>query len=103
MKNQPDSDSARAWAERLRRARADVPPPVDRAALLRSVRSAMLPAPEPPGWTAELARLFSPAKIVPACLGAAAAIALFASVQAWDTWQALPWAQLLGTINGGGQ
>jgi len=93
----PDSDSR--WEKLLRQAQADAGPPADLTALLRAVRQA--PPAAQAGWATEFTALFSSARIVSGCLAGATACALFTTWQVWDSWQALPWAQLLITAAGG--
>ncbi len=92
--NTPDPASDPRWLELLRRARADTPPAIDTAALLREVRAAARPAPET-GWTG-LAALFEIRGALPACL---TAICLLTAFSLWQAWSALeqvsPLAQLI--------
>lgn len=93
------SPSEDRWQDLVQRARSDAPPPVDTSALLRAVRAA---ADEPQaGWLAEFALLFGRRGAMAGCLAGAAAFALVATWQAWDLWQALPWAQMVATTTGG--
>ncbi|MBI5382613.1 MAG: hypothetical protein HZA31_11990 [Opitutae bacterium] len=96
MKTPPDPESA--WTRLLAQARADTPPPLDQAALLRAVRSE--PLPTSATWSDDFLGLFAPQRVLPACLAGTGALALFASWEIWSVWQALPWAQLLVTTGG---
>ena len=96
----PRSHSESDWAERLRLARTDAPPSVDLPSLLRAVRQAA-PAKEPSDWTEEFTALFASRRVVFTCSAAACALALFTSWEAWEFWQAMPWAQLLAASTGG--
>ncbi len=98
MKTPPSNFDSR-WENLVRQAQADAGPAPDLPALLRAVRQAPVVSRE--GWAAEFTALFASARVVPACLAASCALACFASWQAWDSWQALPWAQLLTTATGG--
>jgi hypothetical protein len=95
----PPSNPDSHWENLVQQARADVGPPADLAALLRTVRQAPVAPRE--GWAAEFTALFAFGRIIPTCLAGAGACAMIASWQAWDSWQALPWAQLLTTATGG--
>lgn len=83
----------------LKKARADLPPPGDLQAVLRTV--AAQPVPPAPGWWDAFLALFPVPRFVPACVFGAACCALFSLWEAMDLWQALPWAQLLATASGG--
>lgn len=96
----PPSNFDSDWEKLLQRARTDVGPPADAAALLRAVRSA--PGEFRGGWLAEFSALFSSGRVVSGCLAAAAAFAVVASWQVWDAWQDVPWAQMLDSATGGG-
>jgi hypothetical protein len=95
----PSSDSDPHWESLLLQARTDIAPPVDMPALLRAVRTAPLAQRE--DWASEFSALFSSGRFIPACLTGAAAFALIATWQVWDSWQALPWVQLLDVTTGG--
>jgi hypothetical protein len=99
MKTSP-SDSDPNWEKLLRQARADVGPPADVPALLRAVRHA--PPATRTGWAADFSALFATSRVITSCLAGASAFALVATWHVWDSWQALPWAQLLDTTVGGG-
>lgn len=96
--NNPPSESDRHWQEKIDRARADIGPSVDVAALLRAVRQATK-RPRP-GWLESFAGLFSPQRAVPVCLLAAALITAASSWDTWNVWQALSWGEWMTT--GGG-
>jgi hypothetical protein len=95
----PPSDSDPHWEKLLRQARMDIAPPVDMPALLHAVRTASLAHPE--DWASEFSALFSSGRFIPGCLAGAAAFALIATWQAWDSWQTMPWVQLLDVTIGG--
>jgi len=95
----PPSNSDSRWDDLVRQARADVGPPVDLAALLRAVRQA--PLEERRGWFTDFSALFSSARVISGCLAGAGAFALVATWQVWDSWQVLPWIQLLDVATGG--
>jgi hypothetical protein len=97
--NTPHHDSETPWEKRLRQARADAGPPVDVAALLRTVRGAPLDLRV--SWLDELSGLFGSPRFIPACLAAAAGCASVATWQLWEAWQMLSWAQLLAPVTGG--
>jgi hypothetical protein len=99
MKN-PPPDSDDRWEKLVQRARADVGPTADLDASLRVIRQFQI-ATAPKGWAAEFSHLFSSGPVIPACLAGAAAFALIATWQAWDSWQTLPWVQLLDSAMGG--
>lgn len=100
--NTPTDDSDPRWENLLRQARADVGPPVDVSALQRVVREATIISPTSTGdWTAEISALFPSARMIPGCLAAALALAAIATWHAWDSWQTLPWMQLLDPGSGG--
>ncbi len=96
----PPSNFDPQWEALLKQARADTGPAADLPALLRVVRHAPFAPHE--SWGAEFAALFSSGRVIPTCLAGACAFALVATWQAWDTWQEMPWAQLLDTATGGG-
>jgi hypothetical protein len=98
MKTPPQNSDFR-WENLLRQARADVGPPADLAALLRAVGQAPIAPRE--NWLAEFSALFSSGRFIPSCLAAAAAFAVVATWQVWDSWQTLPWVQLLDLSSGG--
>ena len=100
MNTPPDPFDSR-WENLLRQARADVAPPVDGSALLRAVRLAELASPANEGWSAEISDLFPSARMIPTCFAAAAGFAAVATWHAWDSWQALPWMQLIDASTGG--
>ena len=97
MNTSPDPDSR--WENLLRQAKADVGPSTDVAALLRAVR--LEPMAQPRGWAEDFAALFASTRVIPGCLAGASAFALVATWQVWDSWQALPWVQLLDAAAGG--
>lgn len=100
--NTPSDPSNSHWENLLRQARSDVAPPIDVAKLLRVVRQAE-PAPcVSAGWADEISALFPSARMVPGCLAAAAAFGAVATWHAWDSWQTLPWVQLIDASTGGG-
>jgi hypothetical protein len=99
MKNSPPDPDAR-WEKLLNRARGDVGPTADLSASLRAIQQIQV-APTPTGWAAEFSHLFSSGPVIPACLAGAAAFALLATWQAWDSWQTLPWVQLIDSAVGG--
>ncbi len=99
MKNSPPDPDAR-WEKLLNRARGDFGPTANLAASLRAIQQVQV-ATAPKGWAAEFSRLFSSGPVIPACLAGAAAFALIATWQAWDSWQTLPWVQLLDSAVGG--
>ncbi|MEO6995078.1 MAG: hypothetical protein ABI273_15840 [Lacunisphaera sp.] len=99
MKNSPSDPDAR-WENLLNRARRDVGPTADLSASLRAIQHVEL-APAPTGWAADFSHLFSSGPVIPACLAGAAAFALIATWQVWDTWQTLPWVQLIDSAVGG--
>lgn len=96
---EPESKIDRKWEGLVQRARRDVAPPVDAAAVLRAVRAAA-DAPRP-GWLVEFATLFAVHRAVPACLALALLLGGLASWEAWGMWQALPWAELVVDTMGG--
>jgi hypothetical protein len=96
---EPSPESAARWKKLLAQARADAPPPVDVAALRRVVREAAV-APRA-GWADEFFALFSARPVFSACLAGAGALALVATWQMWDLWQALPWAAWAMETGGG--
>ena len=95
----PGSKSNEAWDALVRQARADTAPSVDVPAVLRAVRAADVPSDA--GWLSEFTGLFTIGRVVPACLLGAIALAGATSWEAWNIWQALPWAQLLAVSTGG--
>jgi hypothetical protein len=99
MKNSPPDPDAR-WENLLNRARGDVGPTADLAASLRAIREVEI-TPTRTGWAADFSLLFSSGPVIPACLAGAAAFALLATWQAWDSWQTLPWVQLIDSAVGG--
>lgn len=98
MKN-PRSNSDQRWERLLRDARGDVGPAANVPALLHVVREAASRTPQ--GWTAEFFAFFGSWRVVSGCLAGTSAVALVATWQIWDTWQAVPWAQLLASSIGG--
>lgn len=96
-KSGPDSESH--WENLLRKARADIGPEVNTAALLRSMREASVTKRE--SWLEEISDLFASTRVVLTCLAGAAAIALVTVWQVWETWQVLPWAEWLANATGG--
>lgn len=92
MKKIPRTDER--WEKLLQQARADVPPPVDEAALLRTVRAAVEETRRRAGWAAEFYAVFGSAGVVRACLGGASVLGAVTAWQVWSLWQTLPWAQL---------
>jgi hypothetical protein len=99
MKNSPPDPHSR-WENLLNQARGDIGPTADLAASLRAIQQVQV-ATTPPGWVSEFSHLFSSGPIIPACLTGAAAFALIATWQVWDSWQTLPWVQLLDSAVGG--
>ncbi len=99
--NTPPDHSDSHWEDLLRKARADVAPPVDVTALLRVVREEPIGPVVREDWAAEISALFPSSRMIPGCLAAAAALAAVASWHAWDSWQALPWMQLIDASTGG--
>jgi hypothetical protein len=95
----PPSDSDQRWETLLKQARSDVGPPTDVPALLRVLHQPAVVARE--NWTTELAALFPTGRIFSGCLAGAAAFALIATWQVWDSWQDLPWVQLIDVTTGG--
>jgi hypothetical protein len=95
----PPSNPDTHWENLLRQARSDVGPPVSLPALLRAVHQAPLAAQE--SWATEFSAFFSSGRIIPGCLAGATAFALLATWQVWDSWQTLPWVQLLDAAAGG--
>jgi hypothetical protein len=100
--NTPTENSDSRWENLLRQARADVAPPVNVSALQRVVRDTAISPVENEGWAAEISALFPSTGMIPGCLAAALALAAVATWHAWDSWQALPWMQLLDASTGGG-
>lgn len=92
MKKIPRSDER--WEKLLQQAGADAPPPVDEAALLRSVRQAAAESRPSASWAAEFYAVFGAAGVVRACLGGAGVLGALTAWQVWSVWQTLPWAQL---------
>jgi hypothetical protein len=95
----PHSDPDPRCENLLRQARSEVSPPLDIPALLRVVRHAPLGSQE--SWAVQLSEFFSSWHVIPGCLAGAMAFALLATWQAWDSWQTLPWVQLLDAAAGG--
>ena len=95
----PPSNSDPQWENLLNRAKADLAPPVDLAALLHAVRQA--PAASRANWAEEFRALFATSRFIPGCFAAAAAFALVASWQAWESLQDVPWVQLIDSTIGG--
>lgn len=90
----PDHSNDRAFADLVRRARADHPAPVDTVALLRVLRTEEI---QRYTWWDELATLLDIRGALTAC--ATGAVALFAvgGWMAYDAWaHVLPWADFLG-------
>lgn len=98
--NTPQPDPDQRWDALLQRARGDTTPPTNTDRVLRSVRQAGV-EPASTGWFAEFATLFSVQRAIPACLAMALVISATAAWQVWDLWQALPWAELIGSTTGG--
>jgi len=99
MKTPPSNFDPR-WDKLLQRARPDVPPAADVAALHRVVREAQAVAPK--GWAAEVFAFFESSRLLPWCGVGACIFTLVATWEAWDWWQTLPWvAQLLAMTTGG--
>jgi hypothetical protein len=97
MKQKPDPETP--WQKLVARAREDASPPIDRAALHRAVREF---APQTAdGGAADFLAGMATRRVLSGCLAGAGACAVLASWQAWETWQALPWAQWLATTTGG--
>jgi hypothetical protein len=94
----PRLNSDSRWDKLVRQAQADAGPPANLSALLRAVRAATEET--RPGWITEFASLFNVRRVLPACVTGTVAIALVTTWEAWNVWQALPWAQLIST--GGG-
>jgi len=99
MKNSPPDPDAR-WENLLNRARGDVGPTADLATSLRAIQPVQVVTMRS-GWAADFSHLFSSGPVIPACLAGAAAFALIATWQVWDSWQTLPWVQLLDSAVGG--
>jgi hypothetical protein len=99
--NTPTDDSDSHWENLLRKARADLAPPVDVSALQGVVRRATIGPVENESWAAEISALFPSARMIPGCFAAATALAAVATWHAWDSWQTLPWLQLLDASTGG--
>lgn len=97
MNTLPPSDSE--WERTLRLARADAPPPVDTAALLRAVRAA--PAPGRADWLEELAGLFASPRLLLACGAGAIALGWFAVGEVREAEETLAWARLVEPTWGG--
>jgi hypothetical protein len=97
----PPSNRENRWENLVRQARADVGPPTDVAALLRVVLGVPRVSVPRESWIGDFSSLFPSARVIPACLAGATAFALVATWQAWDSWQAFPWVQLLDITSGG--
>jgi hypothetical protein len=98
MKDNPNSRDAQ-WENLLRQARTDTTPPTDVPALLHAVR--MVRPTKQESWLADFSGHFALGRMIPTCVGGAAALMLFSSWQLWDAWQTLPWAQLYTITTGG--
>jgi hypothetical protein len=99
--NTPTDDSDPHWENLLRQARADVAPPVDVDALQRAVSQTAIGPLENESWAMEISALFPSTRMIPGCLAATAALLAVATWHAWDSWQTLPWMQLLDASTGG--
>ncbi len=102
--NTPDPSHDPRWLDLVRRARADTPPAIDTAAVLREVRAAARSATEP--WWTSLASLLDIRGAVPACIAAICLLAAVSFWQAWSAWdQVTPLAQVIllqdGPLSGG--
>lgn len=97
MNTQPPSDSE--WERTLQRARADTPPPLDTAALLRAVRAA--PPARRPGWLEELAGLCALPRLVLAGGALVAALGWLAASEVSEARETLEWARLVEPALGG--
>jgi membrane-associated protease RseP (regulator of RpoE activity) len=100
MKRTP-SPSDSHWENLVRRARHDVGPSVDLAALKRVVREAATAEPLSDGWFGEFFELSISARVLSGCVTIAGLCGAAASWEAWTAWQTLPWAQFLGSTTGG--
>lgn len=98
MKENQTSRDAQ-WENLLRQAQADATPPTDVPALLHAVRIARLPKQD--NWIVDFTSHFAVGRMIPTCMGGAAALMLFSSWQLWDAWQTLPWAELYTVTTGG--
>lgn len=92
--NTPDQPNDRSFAELVRRARADRPPTIDSAALLRAVRSEEILRYT---WWDELATLLDIRGALAGFAAGAAALFAVGGWMAYDAWaHVLPWAEFLG-------
>lgn len=94
----PRSDSDLRWEDLVRRARADIAPPLDVPALQRALSRAAPPQRE--GWVGEFFTVFAPARAMASCLAGAGIFGLLAAWRVWELSQALPWAQFLAVTGG---
>jgi hypothetical protein len=97
--NTPPDPRERAFGALVRRARGDVPAPVDPTVLIRAIRQ--VPAARLPSWWEEFATVFSTPAMLTGCTACMIVMLAGAGWLAWDTWQhVLPWAEIINGTSG---